>query len=670
VIGVSETYRQVHLDFHTSPLIRDVGSEFRPEEFVEMLRRASVNSVTVFAKCHHGMSYYDTRVGVKHPALKTDLLGEMVEACHSYGIRVAAYYSVCWDSHIGEQHPEWLQVGLDGSPLRPKPFERPYYSWETLCLNSPYTSYVKAQIEEIMGRYEVDGIFLDIVSQRRPGCICRYCRESMASLGLDYSDQDDLRLHSRIVEERFMKDVRAIVEEKRASASIFFNGMSNLNMARMAEPYMSHFEIESLPTGPWGYYHFPFYARYLRNFGKPLVGMTGRFHTSWADFGGLKPSTQLLYEVGRILGHGCAVSVGDQMHPRGFLDRAVYENIGAAYRVAEVVEKVVRGSEPVYEAAILALPRTRGPDKYVLEGEVFGVDDSLAGAVKLLLEEKVQFGVIDPWMDFSKYRLLIIPDRGLLDDEVRSNLSQYISSGGRVLLSYRATLEDGVIRCPGVDLYPVGEDRYDVDFFRVEPAIGEGLPTDFDIAMYGSGIYCEMRSGTALARIREPYFRRSFREYTSHTYTPAAKSSPYPAVALSQDHKVIYIYSQIFAAYYRYGYSLYRKLVRNCVNLLLGERLVLAEAPSSTEAYLWSKDDSHILHIVNFLPSRVGKHPEYMDEYYPPDLVRLRIRAKTEPRRVYSPLTGGTPLHHFRDGYVELAIRSPPIYDVFIIEYG
>jgi hypothetical protein len=36
--------------------------------------------------------------------------------------------------------------------------------------------------------------------------------------------------------------------------------------------------------------------------------------------------------------------------------------------VAEVVEKVVRGSEPVYEAAILALPRTRGPDKYVLEG--------------------------------------------------------------------------------------------------------------------------------------------------------------------------------------------------------------------------------------------------------------------------------------------------------------
>jgi hypothetical protein len=59
-----------------------------------------------------------------------------------------------------------------------------------------------------------------------------------------------------------------------------------------------------------------------------------------------------------------------------------------------------------------------------------------------------------------------------------------------------------------------------------------------------------------------------------------------------------------------------------------------------------------------------------MDEYYPPDLVRLRIRAKTGPRRVYSPVTGGTPLHHFRDGYVELAIRSPPIYDVFIIEYG
>jgi alpha-L-fucosidase len=53
--------RQVHLDFHTSPFIPDVAADFDAEEFVSTFQRAHVNSVTVFAKCHHGMCYYPTK---------------------------------------------------------------------------------------------------------------------------------------------------------------------------------------------------------------------------------------------------------------------------------------------------------------------------------------------------------------------------------------------------------------------------------------------------------------------------------------------------------------------------------------------------------------------------------------------------------------------------------
>ena len=131
--SIEEAFRQVHLDFHTSPLILDVGADFDPDDFVKTLKKAHINSITVFAKCHHGMSYYDTRVGVRHPSLKFDLLREMVKAGHENDIRVVAYYSVCWDVYMGNEHPEWLQVNKDGMPVRPKPFERPYFSWETLC---------------------------------------------------------------------------------------------------------------------------------------------------------------------------------------------------------------------------------------------------------------------------------------------------------------------------------------------------------------------------------------------------------------------------------------------------------------------------------------------------------------------------------------------------------
>ncbi|MDQ2946838.1 MAG: hypothetical protein M3Y27_12990 [Acidobacteriota bacterium] len=47
-------------------------------------------------------------------------------------------------------------------------------------------------------------------------------------------------------------------------------------------------DIESLPTGGWGYSHFQNRVRYMRTLDRQLVGMTGRFHRSWADFGGFK----------------------------------------------------------------------------------------------------------------------------------------------------------------------------------------------------------------------------------------------------------------------------------------------------------------------------------------------------------------------------------------------
>ena len=46
--------RQVHLDFHTSPLIPGVGSQFDKKQFQAALKEGNLNSITVFAKCHHG----------------------------------------------------------------------------------------------------------------------------------------------------------------------------------------------------------------------------------------------------------------------------------------------------------------------------------------------------------------------------------------------------------------------------------------------------------------------------------------------------------------------------------------------------------------------------------------------------------------------------------------
>ena len=50
--------RCVHLDFHTSELIEGIGSAFSRKEFADMLKWTGLDSITLFAKCHHGCFYY------------------------------------------------------------------------------------------------------------------------------------------------------------------------------------------------------------------------------------------------------------------------------------------------------------------------------------------------------------------------------------------------------------------------------------------------------------------------------------------------------------------------------------------------------------------------------------------------------------------------------------
>lgn len=98
-------FRQVHLDFHTSPLIPEVAEEFDADSWARQLRAAHVDSITCFSVCHHGMCYYPTKVGLMHPHLRRDLLGEQIEAAHRYGINVPVYITVVWNE---QQSTPWI----------------------------------------------------------------------------------------------------------------------------------------------------------------------------------------------------------------------------------------------------------------------------------------------------------------------------------------------------------------------------------------------------------------------------------------------------------------------------------------------------------------------------------------------------------------------------------
>ena len=104
------SFRQVHLDFHTTELIDGVGSRFSKEDFQNALKCGHIDSVTLFSKCHHGWSYHPSEANAMHPALDFDLLGAQIDACKELGIRTPVYLSAGFDHKTCIAHPEWMCV--------------------------------------------------------------------------------------------------------------------------------------------------------------------------------------------------------------------------------------------------------------------------------------------------------------------------------------------------------------------------------------------------------------------------------------------------------------------------------------------------------------------------------------------------------------------------------
>ena len=74
-------FRQIHLDFHTSEVLKNVGAKFDKKKFQEALIAGHVNSITLFSKCHHGYAFHPSKANDIHPDLDFDLLGAQLEAC-------------------------------------------------------------------------------------------------------------------------------------------------------------------------------------------------------------------------------------------------------------------------------------------------------------------------------------------------------------------------------------------------------------------------------------------------------------------------------------------------------------------------------------------------------------------------------------------------------------
>jgi hypothetical protein len=637
--------RQVHLDFHTGPWINDVGERFNAREFARTMKKAHINSVTVFAKCHHGHLYYNTKRPERHPGLKPglDLLAEQVDALHAEGIRAPIYLSVQCDEYAADTHPEWIARQADGKPVGAGPLAP---GWQILDMSSPYQEFLAEQTAEVLRRFKpVDGIFFDMCWDQPS--LNNYAVDAMQKQGFDPANEADRAKYAHQVSLAYMKRFYDQVKAASRDASVYFNSRPLSNLAEEVD-YLTQVEIEALPTGGWGYMYFPKNVRFARTFGRPYLGMTARFHKSWADFGGLKPYAALEYETSQMMAHGAQCSIGDQLHPRGTLDAAAYDLIGKVYQRVEAREPWLEDATPLTQIGLFQAPSS----------EYFPTGGTDEGATRLLTQLKHQFNVVQETSNLEDYELLILPDHFQVNAALGKRLSAYLKQGGALLATGTSGLSaDGKeLTFAPLAIKPAGLSPYTVTYCRFGKEIADDVPPT-DHVMYERSVRVTAAAGaTTLAKVVEPYFERSWEHFSSHNQTPADKVSRWAAAV--QKERVGYIAYPIFTAFAKHANYPCRLLVGNLIDRLIGEPLLRVDAPTSTEATVMRQGNRTIVHLLQYAPERRADKLDLVEDIVPLFNVPLSLKLAKAPRQVYlAPERTPIPFEHLA-GRVNLRVPS------------
>lgn len=582
-------FRQIHLDFHTSEMINNIGSKFDKKQFQKALKLGHVNSITCFAKCHHGWSYHPTRAGKKHPNLEIDLLRAQYQAAKEIGINVPIYLSAGLDNVISREHPEWREVDFKGQK-RPRAFEAGFCK---MCFNSPYISYLCEQILEVVNLFpDCDGIFLDIIKQGQ--CCCNFCREVMKQNNFDVNIESDRNKCSQIALKRYYEKSTIACKSLKKDMPVFHNsGHIQIGNNKIFK-YFSHLELESLPTGGWGYDHFPISAKYCMTLPFDLMGMTGKFHTNWGEFGGFKHPNALKYECALMLAHGAKCSVGDQMHPTGQMDISSYKIIGTAYQEVQSKEPWCDNVENIADIGLLSSSSVN-----TIQQNGTRNNSADTGAARILLEGHFLFDVLDMEADFSKYKVLVLPDNILIKDSVKVKLDEYISKGGKLFLTGTSILTgdgNGFIFDIGANYH--GQSEYQPDYILPNKKIRPFF-VDSPLVMYLPSQRIKVTTGQSLGQVHDPFFNRTCEHFCSHQHAPAKPLHSGFDCGVYKDN-IVYLAHPVFSIYHALGAVAYKEYIVNSLNLLLEQPTVKVNLPSTGRITLMNqrKYNRYILHLL------------------------------------------------------------------------
>ena len=389
------------------------------------------------------------------------------------------------------------------------------------------------------------------------------------------------------------------MKAKKEDCTCFYNAGHIGPCTQVSKDDYTHYELESIPSGQWGYLHFPITARYARTLGKDCVGMTGKFHTEWGDFHSLKNLAALEFECFRILSYGFGCSIGDQLEPNGRLNQSAYKLIGKVYGQIEKYESYARPSKALVEAALVTSENLL----YELK-----IPESVMGAAQMLEEIGLQFDIIDPSYELKDYRLLILTDDFIAYDAFQRKINAYVAQGGKVLSCGKGGLSEQLKYPDSFCAEYKGEEQIYPSFLVPRADMARNLEENNEYVIYRRG----------------------------EVILPTEKGETFP-VAVEGNNTILFAHP-LFSQYRACAPFWCKQLVKNAIDRLLDQRLVRHNGPSFLPLNILHQPEKkrYCVHALTYIPIRKSATIDIIEERTAVYNVEMEFHLPKQIKKAFS----------------------------------
>lgn len=639
-------FRRGILDFQVGECHDEIP--FEPREYVRASAEAGVQELVFTCKDAYGDAWYDSPLIARNAVIDRDFLQEAVEAGQEFGVSIIAYFNVLLDDKVGVAFPEYRMVDRTGAPVIA------YDYYRILCPNTPYYDLIRERVEDVVGRYAIQGVFMDITYFQPDTCFCEACRRKFRdTFGYALSSNPErgsselrdwyaLRRRSRF--DLIDGLVRSVHRLKQVD--VVWNGSGSYLLAEN--------EIDDRSACLTSEFHAPDFldgiirAKWMHGRGKPLAMSSPYELGSWGDWT-VNTEVTLQAIVSSVAGNGGGVYLNHVPYPSGEfaanINRSVLASIRNSFDRLRAIEPWLREARSVPDIAVVFSAQTlRFLEWHSDEQQHARYCDGLKGVAKMLIGSGRHFDILSEKTLRERilaYRVVILPDTQSLEPGTADRIRAFVQGGGTVIATGATSLID-VDGRPGDDFELAdvfgaslqGASPFSVDYIHdLDGGLGDEIP-DNPILVHQAGarslLVGPRGSAETLASLVEPLFESTMDRHVYHQHAHPARRSGYPAIVRNRFGvgTSLYFASQIFASYRATGSPWLQLIVENALTTLGPEPLVQVDQAPSVHVSLMLQGHRHVLHLVNISGEKYDLAKSFMTRMIPVHEVKVSIRMQ------------------------------------------